>query len=87
VARRTLGHSLHGPARGTRIATDQVQRSGGHAGAHPLRFPRVKRVRWDKRPEDADRLDRVAEVYQSHHNMARGDEPERTPEPTLFDGL
>jgi hypothetical protein len=52
-----------------------------------LRFPRIKRVRWDKRIEDADRLARVAEIYNSSANTARQDqspEPPK-PEPTLFD--
>ena len=69
------------------IAADQIQKSGRHASGYALRFPRVKRVRWDKRPEDADRLARVAEVYDSHHNTARGDGKEKAAEPTLFDGM
>jgi DNA ligase-1 len=69
------------------IAADQIQKSARHASGYALRFPRIKRVRWDKRPEDADRLDRVAEVYDSHHNTARGGIGEPVREPTLFDGL
>jgi DNA ligase-1 len=53
------------------IACDQIQRSTRHASGYALRFPRIKRVRWDKRPEDADRLERVAEIYQSAPNFAR----------------
>ena len=45
-------------------------------------------MRWDKRPADADRIERVAEVYDSHHNTARGGgSPEEPAEPTLFDGM
>ena len=69
------------------IAADQIQKSGRHAGGFALRFPRIKCIRWDKRPEDADRLSRVAEVYESQGNMARGDAVATPPEPTLFDGL
>ena len=67
------------------IAADQIQKSGRHASGYALRFPRIKRVRWDKGPADADRIGRVAEVYASHGNMAFGDE--KVAEPTLFDGL
>ena len=70
------------------IAFDQIQRSDRHASGYALRFPRIKRIRWDKRPADADRLARVAEIYESTYNFGRRDaEPEPAPEPTLFDGL
>jgi DNA ligase-1 len=71
------------------IACDQIQRSARHGSGYALRFPRIKRVRWDKRPEDADRLARVAELYDSTANTARGGQPAHAPpppEPTLFDG-
>ncbi len=71
------------------IACDQIQKSARHASGYALRFPRIKRIRWDKRPEDADRLARVVEIYQSTANTARrAGEPEAAParpEPTLFD--
>jgi DNA ligase-1 len=69
------------------IACDQIQKSDRHASGYALRFPRISRIRWDKRPEDADRLSRVIEVYNSPANFGRGDviEPPPQPEPTLFD--
>jgi DNA ligase-1 len=78
------------------IAFDQIQRSERHAGGFALRFPRIKTIRWDKRIEDADRLGRVEEIYQSAANTSRdagdaNDVPEpaeaQTVEPTLFDHL
>jgi DNA ligase 1 len=68
------------------IACDQIQRSRRHASGYALRFPRIKRIRWDKRAIDADRLQRVVEVYESTPNFARSITagPE-APEPTLFD--
>ncbi|HEX8916188.1 MAG TPA: ATP-dependent DNA ligase [Humisphaera sp.] len=72
------------------IACDQIQLSARHASGYALRFPRIKRVRWDKRPEDADRLARVAEVYESSPNFAKptaAPVPAAAPEPTLFDGM
>jgi DNA ligase-1 len=89
LARRGHVHLVN-PQVVLEIACDQVQRSDRHASGYALRFPRIKRVRWDKRPEDADRLDRVAEVYRSTPNFARPT-VESTPitpappEPTLFD--
>jgi DNA ligase-1 len=53
------------------IAFDQIQRSARHASGYALRFPRIKNLRWDKRPEDADRVERVEEIYQSAANTSR----------------
>jgi DNA ligase-1 len=69
------------------IAFDQIQKSNRHNSGFAFRFPRIKRIRWDKRPEDADQLSRVAEIYASTTNFGRGQHivPEPAPEPTLFD--
>jgi len=71
------------------IAFDQIQKSDRHASGYALRFPRIKRIRWDKRPDEADHLERVAELYDSTANTARKREQSSTtpppPEPTLFD--
>jgi DNA ligase-1 len=71
------------------IACDQIQQSDRHESGYALRFPRIKRIRWDKKPQDADRLTRVIEVYNSAENFGRREieEPQPTPDPTLFDGL
>lgn len=69
------------------IACDQIQKSNRHESGYALRFPRIKRIRWDKPPEEADRLPRIIEIYESAANTARGrtTEPAPAPEPTLFD--
>lgn len=69
------------------IACDQIQRSARHASGFALRFPRIKRIRWDKLPADADQLARVQSLYESSPNFARpaSDAPQPAPEPTLFD--
>ncbi len=69
------------------IAFDQIQKSDRHASGFAFRFPRIKRIRWDKRPVDADTLERVREIFTSLENTAHlhGDQP--PPEPTLFDGM
>jgi DNA ligase-1 len=71
------------------IACDQIQKSKRHESGYALRFPRIKRVRWDKGPRDADRLSRIVEIYQSTHNFGRGsaDDIIVPAEPTLFDGF
>jgi DNA ligase-1 len=45
------------------IAFDIIQQSTLHASGFALRFPRIVRIRTDKRAEDADTLDRVDEIY------------------------
>lgn len=45
------------------IAFDIIQRSELHASGYALRFPRIVRLRPDKRTAEADTLARVAEIY------------------------
>jgi DNA ligase-1 len=69
------------------IACDQIQKSDRHSSGYALRFPRIKRIRWDKSPSEADRLPRIIELYDSAANTARGNQaPQPEPrEPSLFD--
>jgi DNA ligase-1 len=45
------------------VAFDGVQRSARHASGFALRFPRIVRVRADKRPEDADSIAAVETLF------------------------
>ena len=46
------------------VAFNNMMRSGRHDSGYALRFPRILRLRADKLPEDADRIERVKEIYE-----------------------
>jgi DNA ligase-1 len=60
----------YGPVRQLRpglvleVAFDAVQTSNRHKSGVALRFPRVHRIRWDKPPAEADRLETVAALIE-----------------------
>jgi DNA ligase-1 len=47
------------------IAFNDLQQSSQYPGGMALRFARVKGYRPDKRPEDADTIDTVREIYRN----------------------
>ena len=49
----------HEPGQGLvlEIAFEGLSRSSRHKSGLAMRFPRVSRLRWDKRPADADRIE------------------------------
>ena len=59
-----------GPVRAVRpglvfeVAFDAVQRSTRHKSGVALRFPRIHRIRWDKPPEEADRLESLEALIE-----------------------
>lgn len=55
------------------VAFNGVQKSRRHESGYALRFPRIVRWRRDKRPEDADDLDRVRQIYEA--SAARSGHP------------
>ncbi len=64
------------------IAFDGIQRSKRHASGFALRFPRIVRVRDDKRPEDADRLAAVEALFASQVSTGHREEAPEAPKPS-----
>jgi DNA ligase 1 len=52
------------------VAFEGLQRSSRHKSGLAMRFPRINRLRWDKPPGEADRLDRletmIHQIEQGH---------------------
>jgi DNA ligase 1 len=46
------------------VAFNNLMRSDRHESGYALRFPRIVRLRGDKRPEEADTIERVREIYE-----------------------
>ena len=47
------------------VAFDAIQKSERHDSGYALRFPRIKRLRFDKSPKEIDTLERVKKIYES----------------------
>jgi DNA ligase-1 len=62
------------------VAFDQITRSDRHTSGFALRFPRIARIREDKRVEEIDTLERVEQVFRSPDNLAVGLEGEKRAE-------
>jgi DNA ligase 1 len=45
------------------VAFDSIQRSHRHDSGFALRFPRIKRIRTDKGPEDIDDIEKVERIF------------------------
>jgi DNA ligase 1 len=50
------------------VAFNNMMRSARHASGYALRFPRIVRLRPDKRPEDADTIETVEEIFEQQHS-------------------
>jgi DNA ligase 1 len=51
------------------VAFNNMMRSARHESGYALRFPRIVRLRPDKRPEDADTIVTVKEIYERQHSV------------------
>jgi len=57
---------VHEPDQGLvlEVAFEGLQRSTRHKSGLAMRFPRISRLRWDKPPGEADRLDTLQQILQ-----------------------
>jgi DNA ligase-1 len=46
------------------VAFNNMMRSTRHESGYALRFPRILRIRNDKRPEDADTIETAARIFE-----------------------
>jgi DNA ligase-1 len=46
------------------VAFEGLQRSTRHKSGLAMRFPRINRLRWDKRPAEADRLETLEQMLK-----------------------
>jgi DNA ligase 1 len=55
---------VHQPNEGLvlEVAFEGLQRSTRHKSGLAMRFPRINRLRWDKPPREADRLERLETI-------------------------
>lgn len=47
------------------VAFDSIQKSDRYDSGFALRFPRIKRIRLDKKAEEADTIEKVKEIYMA----------------------
>ncbi len=59
-------HVVHEPEQGLvlEVAFEGLQRSPRHKSGVAMRFPRINRLRWDKPPREADRLETLERMLQ-----------------------
>jgi len=57
------------------VAFDAVTRSPRHPSGYALRFPRIKRIRDDKTPDEINTLEDVARIYEYQGSSRGGTSP------------
>jgi len=60
-------HVVHEPDQGLvlEVAFEGLQRSSRHKSGVAMRFPRISRLRWDKPPREADRLETLERMLKA----------------------
>jgi DNA ligase-1 len=60
-------HVVHEPDQGLvlEVAFEGLQRSSRHKSGVAMRFPRINRLRWDKPPREADRLETLERMLRA----------------------
>jgi DNA ligase-1 len=63
-------HVVHEPGQGLvlEVAFEGLQRSPRHKSGVAMRFPRINRLRWDKPPREADRLETLEKMLKDEQN-------------------
>jgi DNA ligase-1 len=58
---------VHEPDQGLvlEVAFEGLQRSPRHKSGVAMRFPRINRLRWDKPPREADRLETLERMLKT----------------------
>jgi DNA ligase-1 len=57
------------------VAFEGLQQSTRHKSGIAMRFPRINRLRWDKRPREADRLETLQALLDRSGSAAAGSAP------------
>jgi DNA ligase-1 len=65
-------HVVHQPDQGLvlEVAFEGLSRSTRHKSGIAMRFPRISRLRWDKPPREADRLETLERMLKADANQA-----------------
>ncbi|HEY1362533.1 MAG TPA: cisplatin damage response ATP-dependent DNA ligase [Xanthobacteraceae bacterium] len=59
------------------VAFEGLQRSSRHKSGLAMRFPRINRLRWDKPPGEADRLETLEHMLETIEESRNGSPPEQ----------
>jgi DNA ligase 1 len=64
-------HVVHEPDQGLvlEVAFEGLQRSSRHKSGVAMRFPRINRLRWDKPPREADRLETLERMLKAESTI------------------